>query len=352
MGRADEKDTPSVSVIVLNYNGAKWIRQCIESILHQKNRDSIELIVADNLSNDSSDKIAADLVANEKGARFIQNGANLGFCEGNNRAARMARGEFLFFMNNDAWMEPDCLVTLIEEVRRFGAAAATPYVMNWGDNNFQWVYVHGFDIFGLPSFKVPPPGTREMFMPPGCSYLIRRDLFMRIGEFEPDYFMYADELDLSWRVWIAGESAVVVPAARLHHRGAADVNPHGGERVVAFQTSESKRYYTNRNCLLTLLRNCESILMFLILFQVTLLIFESVVALVLIRRWSFVRRSYFGALYDAFGSLDRVLAHRKRIAEFRKRSDFQMLRFLCFRPNRWDEFMQAVRMGIPKVVGR
>ena len=191
-----------------------------------------------------------------------------------------------------------------------------------------------------------------MFMPPGCSYLIRRDLFMDIGEFDARYFMYADELDLSWRVWIAGESAVVVPRARLHHRGAADVNPNGGERVVQYQTSESKRYYTNRNCLLTLLKNGEHFLLILIPLQMALLLFESVIALILIRRWSFVRKSYFGALRDALWDWRATAEHRARVRTFRKRGDFAMLRFLRLRLNRWDELLQTARMGVPKVAGR
>ena len=109
-------------------------------------------------------------------------------------------------MNNDAWMEPECLRYLIQEVENANAAAGTPYVMNWADTEYQWVYVHGYDLFGLPSFRLPPAATEPLFMPPGCSYLIRRDLFHRIGEFDPRYFMYAEEFDLSWRIWIAGES--------------------------------------------------------------------------------------------------------------------------------------------------
>lgn len=343
---------PLVSVIVLNYNGAKWIQQCIESVLRQSIRPEIELIVADNLSSDGSDRMAEEMLNGREGCRFIQHGKNLGFCEGNNRAAREAAGDYLFFMNNDAWMEEDCLEVLLREVQTHGAGAATPYVMNWGDNNFQWVYVHGFDVFGLPSFRVPPKTTKEMFMPPGCSYLIESKLFREIGEFDADFFMYADELDLSWRVWMAGRSAVVVPAARLHHRGAADVNPQGGEKIVAYQTSESKRYYTNRNCLLVLMKNCENVLLVVVLLNILLLAVESLAALVLIRRWSFVKKSYHGAVRDAFRMLPAVRKHRAEIRRFRKRGDFHMMRFFRWRLNRWDELLQTARMGVPKIAAR
>jgi GT2 family glycosyltransferase len=352
MGAGEHKPEPLVSVVVLNYNGAKWIRKCIESILAQSIRSKIELVVADNSSTDGSDRIAEDLLRNEHSAVFAQLGDNFGFAEGNNRAAKLARGKYLFFMNNDAWMESSCLEVLLAETEAANAAVATPYVMNWADDEYQWVYVHGYDLFGLPSFRIPPSKTERLFMPPGCSYLIRRQLFHRIGEFDSWYFMYAEEFDLSWRVWIAGESSVIVPRARLHHRGAADVNPHGGERVVAYQTSESKRYYTNRNCLVSLLKNSENILLLLVPFQIVLLLLESVIALLLVRRWSFIRRSYFGAIQDALNHWDEIRKSRTSLADIRQRSDFAMLQFLRFRMNRWDELMQTVRMGIPKVAGR
>jgi GT2 family glycosyltransferase len=342
---------PAVSVVVLNYNGAKWIRRCIESLFTQTIFAGLELIVADNASSDGSDKIAEQMLNEETRCRFIQHGVNLGFCDGNNRAAAHATGEYLFFLNNDAWLENDCLEVLLAETKKAGAAAATPYVMNWADNEFQWVYVAGFDIVGLPSFRVPPQETEQLFMPPGCSYLIRRDLFDEIGRFDADFFMYADEYDLSWRVWISGESAVVVPRARMHHRGAADVNPAGGERIVTYQTSVTKRYFTNRNCLLTLLKNCQHILLILALLQILIFMAEAGVALVLVRNWHFVRKSYFEAIRDAL-RFPKLSEERNRVRKIRKRSDLFMLKFLRFRLNRWDEFLQLRKMGVPKVVSR
>ena len=224
--------------------------------------------------------------------------------------------------------------------------------MDWSDNQEQWFYAGGFDLFGLPSFNHSPRETSEVFMPAGCSYLIQRELFTRLGEFDPHLFMYGDELDLSWRVWISGHSAVVVPTARLHHRGAVEVNPAGGERVVEFRTSETKRYYANRNCLLVLLKNSENILLLLIPLQIVLLLVEATAALVLIRRWSFIRKSYFSAIADAFRARSTISASRHAIQQFRKRGDLWMLRFLRLRLNRWDELLRTRKMGLPQVAPR
>ena len=119
---------PIVSVIILNYNGARWMERCLNSLKTQTIFPQLEVIVADNLSSDGSDQLSQELLVNWPNGRFVQNGENLGFCEGNNRPARLARGEFLLFLNNDTWLEPDCLDRLLNEVHRLGVQAATPLV--------------------------------------------------------------------------------------------------------------------------------------------------------------------------------------------------------------------------------
>lgn len=343
-----EQSKIAISVVVLNYNGAQWIERCIASVFEQTFQE-IELIVADNFSTDGSDKLAENALRGSANARFIQHGRNLGYCEGNNRAVTQSRGEYIFLLNNDAWLERDCLEKLISEVRRTGAAAATPYVMNWDDDGPQRAFASGFDIFGLPSFKPVPAQTEEIFMPGGCSYFIRRDLFLELGGLDPVIFMYGDEWDLSWKLWVTGHRAVVVPSARIHHRGAVNVNPAGGEKVVEFRTSDTKRFYANRNALLVLLKNCENILLVLVVFQLALLFLEMMAALILVRRWSFVSKSYLAAFRDLFRLAPHIRAERTKLAKLRKRSDIYMLRFLRWRPNRWDEVVQVARLGFPQV---
>src|SRR5262249_13918774 len=157
------------------------------------------------------------------------------------------------------------------------------------------------------------------------------------GGFDAQFYLYSDELDLSFRAWVAGSKAIAVPAARAHHRGAANVNPAGGGQVVEFRTSDSKRFYSNRNALLVLLKCGRPLLLLLALLQLALLALESVAALLLVRRWSFVRKAYLDAVLDCWRLRGHIAAERKRINGFRQRGDFWMLRFLRLRLNRWDE---------------
>jgi GT2 family glycosyltransferase len=281
--------------------------------------------------------------------KVVQYTENLGFCEGNNRAAALAGGEFLFFLNNDTWLEPDCLEKLLEATISISATAACPLVLNYEDASFQSAGAGGFDIFGLATARSERGGTSRVLMPEGCAYLIRRERFFELGQFDPKFFMFAEEYDLSWRVWIGGGSAMVVPAARLHHRGAAQVNPAGGGEVVEFRTSDTKRYYANRNNLVVLLKNCQHLLLLLVPLQLLLLGAEAIAGLLLVRRWSFVRRAYLDAIVDCWKLRSYIAAQRRFVKGLRKRGDFWMLRFLRARPNRWDELVRAAKHGIPKV---
>jgi len=204
---------PLVSVIVLNYNGARWLERCLNSLRAQTIFDQVEVILADNVSSDGSERLGKQIVEGWPRGVFIQHSANLGYCEGNNRAAEAANGQYLLFLNNDTWLEPPCLEQFLAEVQRTGAGAAAPLILNYDDDSFQSMGAFGFDLFGLSSTRLPASTTREVLMPEGCAYLIESKLFAELGGFDPEFFMFADEMDLSWRVWISGRRAMAIPSA-------------------------------------------------------------------------------------------------------------------------------------------
>ena len=348
-GMGQEPSTPLVSVVILNYNGERWLRRCLASLKEQTIFSRIEIIIADNASSDGSDRLAGQLIAGWPNAVFVQNGGNLGYCEGNNRGARVARGKDLFFLNNDTWLEPDCLEKLLAGVESAGAGAANPLVLDYEDDHHQSLGATGFDWFGIPDATPPGDVSREIFAACGAAYLINANLFRCIGGFDQEFFLYCDETDLSWRVWIAGHRVVAVPAARMHHRGAAAVNPRGGTRIVESRTSHTKRFFANRNGILFLAKNAQHLLLMLLLPHLLLLLAEALAALVLTRDPAFVRPAYLGALREAWRLRGHVVAERRRIAAFRERGDFWMLRFLRGRPSRWADVQRLRQTGVPIV---
>ncbi|PWU07943.1 MAG: hypothetical protein C5B50_30550 [Verrucomicrobia bacterium] len=340
---------PLLSVVILNYNGGPWLERCLISVRNQTLFKEIEVVVADNASEDGSEMLAAHLLEDWPRAQVRSLGANFGYSEGNNRAAFGAKGRYLFFLNADTWLEPDCLEQLLREMQAAGAVAVTPMVMNYADDGVQFASYAGFDLFGLLSAQTAWSKSRELFVAGGCSLLIEADWFHRLGGFDAQFFMYADEYDLCWRIWAAGGKIVLAHLARLHHRSAASVNPRGGCRIEEIRTSDTKRYYANRNNLLVLLKNSQHLLLLLVPLQVGLVAIEATAISALARRWSHFQRSLLEPIRDCWKLRGHVVAERRRLKNLRRKGDFWILRFLRFRFNRWDELRRCRRLGIPKV---
>ncbi len=347
-GVSTARPLPLISVILLNYNGAAWLDRCLASLKTQSIADEIEIIVADNASTDHSDFLAEDLIRDRPDWRVIRHTENLGYCGGNNQAARSARGQYLLFLNTDTWLEPACLEHLVGEVRAAGAVAATPLVAGYQDDVMQSAGEAGFDPFGLVCGPTQWSRRQEIFIATGPALFVESKWFNKVAGFDTQFFMYADEYDLCWRLWLAGGKIILAPSARLHHRGAVTANPKGGEQIEENRTSDTKRFYANRNTLLVLLKNAQHLLLFLVPLQVALLGLEALAAWAVTRRWSHVRRAYVEALWDCWRLRRHVAAERRKVRRLRKRGDFWMLRFLRARLNRWRELRRVLALGLPQ----
>ena len=346
---ANDVKPPLISVVVLNYNGQVWLPRCFESLKTQTIFNEIEVLVVDNQSPDGSGRLAAEWSQRAQNVRLIENEANLYFCGGNNRGAAAATGKYLFFLNNDTWLEQDCLATLFREVEAVGAEAATPLVFNYSDDTYQSLGGDGLDIFGMVPTTRRFDQTREIFAAYGAAFFIRADIFQKIGGFDEKLLMYVDEADLSWKVWIVGGKIIGVPAARMHHRGAPTANPAGGAKLVELRTTEMKRFLSNRNGILVLMKNSQNILLLLLIPHLALLLVEALASLLLLRNWRYVRKAYLEAIAEAFRMHGHVWAWRRRIHSFRQHGDFALLRFLTWRLNRWGELLQILKLGLPKI---
>jgi GT2 family glycosyltransferase len=221
--------------------------------------------------------------------------------------------------------------------------------MDYAADTLQSAGGGGFDVFGLLCGTSNGTHRREVFVASGCALLVERELFVSLGGFDPLFFMYADEYDLCWRIWAAGRTVIAAPSARMHHRGAAAVNPRGYQRVLESRTSDSKRYYANRNNLLVLLKNGQHALLGVVGLQLGLLMVEAVAMSLWTRRWSHIRRAYLDAVRDCWRLRPHILAERRRLRQIRRHGDIWMLRFLCSRMNRWEEIRRCMRFGLPKV---
>jgi len=173
-------------------------------------------------------------------------------------------------------------------------------------------------------------------------FFIRRDLFQQIGGFDEEFFLYNEEMDLSWRAWIAGDGIVLIRSARIHHQGASS-----GDRKVENRTNETKRYYANRNQILTILKNARGLLLLLALNQLALITVEAIVGALLSRRFSFLQWALLKPVADCWRLRAYIAGERSRIRAFRLRGDFWMLRhFFRFGVGRWPDVKRLLRSGV------
>lgn len=225
---------PTVTFIVVNYNGGDQLGRCLDSIAGQTLTD-FEVQVFDNGSTDGSLR-----ALERRDGRFVATrlGSNLGFAAANNRAAEVARGRYLALLNNDAWLEPDWaerMVAALEAHPDAGAAAcrivqaANPDALDSA----------GFDLYGCVSCEAwrglgpgrIDRGSHRPFGPVAAAAVYRRDAFFEVGGFHDEYFCYYEDTDLAVRLALFGWPTVYVHDAVAHHAGSQTAGDHSGFHV-------------------------------------------------------------------------------------------------------------------------
>lgn len=213
---------PRVTVIVLNWNGAELLGDCLRSVKNQDFRD-FEAIVVDNGSTDGS----ADLVEREfPELGLVRLPENTGFCHGNNVGMRAATGDLVVLLNNDAELAPSFLTRLVD------AADLEPDVGMFATRILMHDRRNVFDSTGL---LVYPDGicrsrgwlekdvgqydvADEVLGPNGCAAAYRRAMLDDVGLFDERYFAYLEDLDLAFRGQLRGWRCRYVPDAICYHK--------------------------------------------------------------------------------------------------------------------------------------
>jgi GT2 family glycosyltransferase len=332
---------PLISVVVVNYNCLRWLDRFFPSLQRQTIFDQVEIILVDNTSRDGSAEICEKQMAAWPNGVFLPTGGNYGFGGGCNRGAKAARGKHLLFLNPDVWLEDNCLEELWRQAEGAGVQMACPLVLDYDSNAVQTQGSSGFDLFGCVVPVKPDENPKRLFSV-GTFFFAGRELFEKLGGFDEEFFLYNEEMDLSWRAWLAGEPVALIPSARIHHQAAS-----AGARFVENRTSDNRRFFANRNQLLTLLKNAHGPLLILTVTQIALITAEATIGAILSRRFSFVRWSLLKPLADCWRLRHHVLQQRKRNRVLRRHGDWWMLRhFFRFAIGRWMDVRRLFQFGI------
>lgn len=208
-----------VSVIIVNHNGKKYLPRLIQSFLKQDFK-SFEMIMVDNGSVDDS----IGFVSKEFPAVRIVPSVNNGFGMACNEGAKTAKGDFVMFFNEDMYVPKDFISQMVswydkrKNKKRIGGVGCKIIPFDSDPAKTPSYYGGRLDLFGYPS---DIQNQKTPFVINGCPFFIKRRLFLEMGGFNPNIFLYGDDSDLSWRLKLCGYHCFINNETYAYHLGGA-----------------------------------------------------------------------------------------------------------------------------------
>ena len=226
-----------LSVIIVNYNVKFYLEQCLESVRRASKGLQVETFVVDNLSTDGS---VAYLRERFPEVTFIENRENVGFARANNQAIRQSKGRYVLLLNPDTFVGEDTLARMVEFMEAHPeAGGAGAYMLN-ADGTFAPESRRGLPTPFVAFCKMSGltklfPKSRllgryymgyldanevnEIEAISGACMMLRRGALDKVGLLDEDFFMYGEDIDLSYRVLKGGYKNYFIPTRMLHYKG-------------------------------------------------------------------------------------------------------------------------------------
>ncbi len=225
---------PDVSVCIVNWNCAPLLRKCLASLYARPQGVEFEVVVVDNASTDG----AADLVAREfPQVVLVRNSENVGFSRGNNQAARLARGRYLFFLNNDTELQPNTLAEFVEFADRHPGVGMVGPKLRGADGQYQiayrtkptlaallhrvallrWTRLFRGAYYRYRRDTFEPDATRAVEVLMGAAVFLPREVFEQSGRWDERYRFGGEDIDLSTQVGMSHEVVYFSRVEVLHY---------------------------------------------------------------------------------------------------------------------------------------
>ncbi|MEM0171612.1 MAG: glycosyltransferase family 2 protein [Thermoproteota archaeon] len=323
--------SPRISVVILNYNGMRFLETCLKSLLSSTYRD-FEIILVDNGSRDGSVEYLKESFSKEPRLKIIPLRKNYGFAMGNNIGYKYTNpnSEFVFFLNNDTEVENDCLEKIIRKMENDDSiGAAQPKIRRMTDRGKIDAVGGIADYYGRTWHRGSGEydygqydSVSETFYAQGAAIVVRRKVINEIGLFEPAYFIYYEETDLCWRIWLAGYRVVVIPEAVVYH--------YGGGTIVLPSTYHEKYFKLKnlrKNHIATMLKNYS-------LTNISKYTVPFIIRMILAAfRWSLSGEkakamAYYYALWWVFSNMSLIVRRRMFIQKMRKITDKELMKIM------------------------
>lgn len=254
-----------LSVVIVNYNVCYFLEQCLFSLQRALAGISSEIIVVDNASSDNSKSYLPQKFPR---IRFIWKDTNAGFARANNEGVALASGEYVLILNPDTLLPEDCLQTALAFIRSHPDAGAIG--MRMYDGRFRYLPESKRGLPDLPSafFKLSglikrfprnkwiahyyqghlsPDSVQQIDVLAGAFMLLSRQVYLEVGGFDERYFMYGEDIDLSFSLTRAGYRNYYLPnPGILHFKGESTVRTaanarHFYEAMLVFRTKYGQK---------------------------------------------------------------------------------------------------------------
>jgi GT2 family glycosyltransferase len=245
-----------VSVVILNFNTARLLEQFLPKVL-QTDYPDLEVVVADNASSDDSVTLCKEMFPQ---VRLIELKENLGYAGGYNYVLNQVTADYYVLLNSDVEVPENWLKPLVDAAERdSGIAAVQPVILDYyKKTHFEYAGAAGgwIDRYGYPFcrgrvFHVLEEQQEQyatdanIFWASGAAMFIRAQDFHAAGGFDPHFFAHMEEIDLCWRLQLAGKRIVHCPGSSVYHMGGGTLS----------HQSAHKTYLNFRNGLLLLEKN-------------------------------------------------------------------------------------------------
>ena len=245
---------PLVHIIILNWNGLEDTSELLESLSKISYRNYTIVIVDNNSANDEAEKI--ENLCRGK-AHLIKSKENLGFSGGNNVGIKYSlekKADYILLLNNDTTVRPDFMEILADKSETSAKAGIVAPRINYYDDPKK-IWSDGGKISRIRgsgfaySDKLETEANRldrSVTFVSGCCMLIKRDVFLKIGMFDENYFLYTEDTDLCFRTIKAGYKIYVVPKSKIFHK-VNNSTSSNYPTLPLYYTTRNRLYFAKKN---------------------------------------------------------------------------------------------------------
>jgi len=336
-----------LSIIIVSYNVRNFINLCLSSIKSAKQNIELEIIIVDNNSEDDSVNY---IKKNFGWVELIENKENIGFSKANNQAIKQAKGKYILILNPDTIIEENTLVDCIDFMEKTSNCGALGVKMIGFDGKFQPESKRGFPtpavsfykMFGFsklfPNSKIfgrynlsylPENEINKIEILSGAFMFVRKTTLEKSGSFDEDYFMYGEDIDLSYRILQSGFENYYFPKTKILH--------FKGEST---KKNESKYIYTFYNAMKIFAIkhfNTKETRFFLIFikFAINLRILLSLINLK-------IKKAFRRQKKENMNQKSLIISEKMELVEIKEaiNGDFEKQNYLHFSISNFEEFNQ------------